>query len=85
MTSILRATAAGQNHDRFWIDAAEVATEMASATIEEAIRDANDDNDDITAPQKMMSAISGSLLTSLLGESFLFLYPPGLGFPSMVF
>ncbi|PKS12789.1 hypothetical protein jhhlp_001000, partial [Lomentospora prolificans] len=66
MTSILRATAAGQNHDRSWVDAVETTPDMAAATVDQALRDAGGDGDDITAGQKMLSAISGSLLTSLL-------------------
>lgn len=66
MTPIIRATAIEQDQDTFWAGAAEAATEMASATVNRNLRDAGGE-DDITAGQKMMSAISGSLLTSLLG------------------
>ncbi|KAK5634824.1 hypothetical protein RRF57_010537 [Xylaria bambusicola] len=55
---------AGQGHDR--IRKAEDA--FAGATMVSSSQDhANTDGMDITAGQKMTSAITGSLLTSLLG------------------
>lgn len=64
-TTLNKLTSGGQNHDRL-------------AGVDEVIDEANMSAPgptpavaipDITVPQKMMSAMSGSLFTSLLGET----------------
>jgi hypothetical protein len=59
MKPFLRAKDAGQDNDIFWVD--EMATGAASPA------PGRTGDDDITAGQKMLSATSGSLLTSFLG------------------
>lgn len=68
MASLFRAADAGQNHHRFWVHENAVARNMAGITASHQAHAAGGD-DDITAVQKMISAMSGSLLTSLLGMS----------------
>jgi hypothetical protein len=72
MTSQLRVADAGQSHDRFWaaVDEDNFAgstNNMAVVTENQAVSDANAGEIEITVGQKMISATSGSLLTSLLG------------------
>jgi hypothetical protein len=57
------ASTTGQNHDR--IDSA--SSKLAMAKTASAGANAASDPFEITAGQKMVSAMSGSLLTSLLG------------------
>lgn len=65
MTAIHQA-AGGQDHDRFDPD----DSFAMARTIPGKDNHGGGNDDGITAPQKMMSAMSGSLLTSLLGKSF---------------
>lgn len=66
MASVLRAINTGQNPNRFWVD--DDTGNMAGVTASHAHGDGGGGGD-ITAGQKMISATSGSLLTSLLGAS----------------
>lgn len=68
MAPFFRAADAGQNHDRFWVHDNAVARNMAGMTASHQAHGGGG-GDDITAGQKMISAVSGSLLTSLLGMS----------------
>lgn len=69
MASLFRAADADQNHNRFWVHENAVARNMAGITASHQEAHGAGGDDDITAGQKMISAMSGSLLTSLLGMS----------------
>ena len=64
----------GQRHDRSQNDP---PGSQSSGT-----RDGDNGEIEISAPQKMLSAVSGSLLTSLLGKSSMESYPKYLAAPS---
>ena len=64
--SAYAVSSGGQNHDR--LSAVGDAPPLGRTTMQSTQDDGPDDVVEITASQKMISAISGSLLTSLLGE-----------------
>lgn len=77
MASVPRVADAGQNYDRIWAHDDAMERNMASVTASHGAHMAGGD-DDITAGQKMISAMSGSLLTSLLGALIRTPAPSGL-------
>lgn len=68
MASVLRAINPGQNPNRYWVDD-DTGNMAAGVTASHAHGSGGNGEGDITAGQKMISATSGSLLTSLLGVS----------------
>lgn len=57
----------GNDHDRQRHDRSQSNPNSIQASV---TRDGDNGEIEISAPQKMLSAVSGSLLTSLLGKSF---------------
>lgn len=64
----LRQTLPGQGHD-IYLRRPRVEDTFVGETMLSSQDDGADDPPDLPAGQKMVSAISGSLLTALLGES----------------